>query len=58
MLQLESLMHSDYGCALDCQFVAAGILPAAGVWTFWKSRLGSTGLVLGYPEGIASLSPG
>ena len=29
MLQLESLMHPNYGCALDCHFVAAGILPAA-----------------------------
>ncbi len=28
MLQLESLMHPDYGCALDCHFVAAGILTA------------------------------
>jgi hypothetical protein len=36
----------------------AGVPPAPGVWTFWKSRLGSTGMALGNPEGIASLSPG
>jgi len=28
MLHLESLMHPDYGCAPDCHFEAAGILPA------------------------------
>src|ERR1017187_5690404 len=28
MSWLESLMHPDFGCPLDCHFVAAGILPA------------------------------